>query len=113
MKLQIHIERLVLEGLPVNGAGGHHVQGAVQAELAWLLSQAGLAHELQSGGAVPRLKTAEIAMTRDDKPTELGERIAQAIHGAIAAKSPQPGHRAGKLSISTKHRSMSAKGNVK
>ena len=114
MKLRIYIERLVLEGLPVNGAGPHHVQDAVRAELERLLSQAGLAHELQGGGVLARLKAAEIAMMRGDTTAELGKRIAQAVHGAIAdTSSPPPRQRVGNPSASTWRRGRSAKGSAK
>jgi len=92
MKLQIHIERLVLEGLPLGSADKLPVQGAVLAELMRLLTQAGLAHALQTGGAVPSLQGAEITMTRRDKPAELGKRIAGAIHSAIGATPSTLGH---------------------
>lgn len=114
MKLEIHIERLVLEGLPVNSAGGHHVQRAVQAELARLLGEAGLAPELQAGGSLPHLKSADIGMTRGDKPAELGQRIAQAVHGAIATKSRESrAHRGGESSPLARRRSSPTKGSVK
>jgi hypothetical protein len=103
MKLQIHIERLVLEGLSLNSIGCRQAQAAVQAELTRLLIESGLAHELQAGGAVPHRKAAEIAMTRRDKPAEVGKRIAGAIHNAIGTAPSTRGPRSGKPWFSTPH----------
>lgn len=103
MKLQIHIERLVLEGLPLGSHDKLPVQGEVQAELTRLLTEAGLAHELQTGGAIPRLQAAGIAMTRRDKPAELGRRIAGAIHSAIGTAPPSREDRAGRPRLAKPH----------
>ncbi|MGC2108252.1 MAG: hypothetical protein WA655_01965 [Candidatus Korobacteraceae bacterium] len=87
MKLQIRIERLVLDGLPVTGSRGAQVQAAVQAELANMLGNGGLSHELRSGGALPILPAAQITFARGDAPAEIGRRIARAIHGSIGVPS--------------------------
>ena len=52
--IKVHIERLVLEGLPVMRSEGPLVQAAVQAELSRLLAEGGLGPGLASGwgGAV-------------------------------------------------------------
>ena len=40
--IHLHIERLILDGLPIERAQGPHVQAAVEAELARLLTENGL-----------------------------------------------------------------------
>ena len=40
--IHLHIERLILDGLPIECAQGPHVQAAVEAELARLLTENGL-----------------------------------------------------------------------
>ena len=40
--IHLHIERLVLDGLPIDRGQGPHVQAAVEAELTRLLTENGL-----------------------------------------------------------------------
>ena len=53
MTIHVHIERLVLDGLPVTHAQGPQVRAAVEAELARWLAERGLAPGLAQGGAAP------------------------------------------------------------
>jgi hypothetical protein len=55
MKISLHIERLVLDGLPVEAADGRHIKTAVTAELTRLLSEGGISGELSAGVAVPNV----------------------------------------------------------
>lgn len=82
MKLHIHIERLVLDGLPLTGSQGAQLQEALQRELASALATGGLSHELRRGGAVQRLRAADPKL-RDNSPGELGRQIARSVHGVI------------------------------
>ena len=81
MSINVSIERLILEGLPVNHAQGGLVQVAVETELARLLSEQGTNHV--SGGAVPSLSPGPIEVSRDSKPAQLGHQIAQAIYSSL------------------------------
>ena len=53
MNINIHIERLVLDGLPVAGPDSSIVQVAIETELARALAGQGLSR--LSSGAVPRV----------------------------------------------------------
>jgi hypothetical protein len=81
--LRVHIDRLILDGLPVARGEGPLVQAAVAAELSRLFTEGGLAPEWRSGGAVPSLPAGSIALTGGDGPAALGERIARAVYGGI------------------------------
>jgi hypothetical protein len=81
MNINVSIERLVLDGLPMNRTQGALVQVAVETELARLLAEHGLSH--LSAGAVPRLSANSIQVTRDSKPAQLGNQIAQAIYSTL------------------------------
>ena len=85
MNINVSIERLVLDGLPMSRSQGVLVQVAVETELARLLSEQGLSHS--SAGAVPHLSANSIQVTRDSKPVQLGHQIARAIHGTL---TPSP-----------------------
>jgi hypothetical protein len=60
MKLNVHIERLVLEGLPVGGNDGHRVRAAVTAELERLIRAHGVSDTLHTAGAVPAMQAEEL-----------------------------------------------------
>ena len=53
MRIELHIERLILDGLPLEIRHGPLVRAAVEKELTRLIAAHGLGHEWQSGGAVP------------------------------------------------------------
>ena len=53
MKINILIEQLILDGLPVEQRDGATVQKAVESEFAQLLEQNGLGSALQSSVSLP------------------------------------------------------------
>jgi hypothetical protein len=81
--INISIERLILEGLPLTHVQHPLLQAAIEAELSRLLAADGLAHDLQSGGAFPRVPGSGIRLTGNDTPAYLGQQIARAIHSSI------------------------------
>lgn len=86
MNIKLHIERLVIEGLPVGRHQSASVGAAVEAELTRLLATGDLATELKSGAALPSVRAAAINVTNDTNLTQLGSQIAQAVHGGIGTK---------------------------
>lgn len=89
MNVQVHIERLVLDGLPVTALQGPLIQQAVEQELARLLMTHGLADELRRGGAMPRVRAGNMQLGKDPRPAGLGQGIARAVHQGIGR--PQKG----------------------
>lgn len=87
MNIELHIERLVLDGLQVEYGGHADLQAAVEAELTRLLVANGLRADLLSGGAVRSLGGGEIRLTSQTPPARLGNHIAQAVHRVIGAES--------------------------
>ena len=83
MNVNLHIERLVLDGLPIARSQGALVQTAVEAELAQLLSDGGLASTWQSGGAVPGVGAEAIQLASESNPAHIGQQIAQAVYGGL------------------------------
>jgi hypothetical protein len=81
MNINVFIERLVLDGLPISPSQGGLVGKAVETELARLLSEQGLSH--LSAGDVPRLSANSIQVTHDCNPVQLGHQIARAIHDTL------------------------------
>ena len=83
MNINLHIERLILDGLPIGHSQGSFVKAAVEAELSRLLSANGLNSDFQSGGAMPSVEADGIQIARDGSPTDLGHEIARAVYGGI------------------------------
>lgn len=80
--IRVHIERLVLEGLPVERSQGPLVQAAVEAELSRLLAQGGLGPQLAAGGAVPSVP-AEGIRFEGGSPAQMGRQIARSVYGGM------------------------------
>ena len=82
MNVNLHIERLVLDGIDVEPAHRPLLQAAVEAELGRLIAEGG-AGGLAAGGAVPSLRAGGFQMGGDGNPRQLGRQIAGAVYGGI------------------------------
>jgi len=83
VSIQLHIERLVLEGLPMSQHQSALVHAAVEQELGRLLRAKELSSQIPSGGAVPALQGGTIHGVNSAIPMRLGAQIAGAVHSAI------------------------------
>lgn len=83
MDINLHIERLVLDGIHLNHHQRHLLQASVQTELARLLIDGGLAPNFMQGAAMPKLNANAIQMRGNDA-TQLGQQIAQSVYGGIS-----------------------------
>jgi hypothetical protein len=81
--IHLHIERLILDGLPIERAQGPHVQAAVEAELSRLLTENGLNATWKAGGAVPGVRASAIQLPSGSSPAEMGIQIAQSVYSGI------------------------------
>jgi hypothetical protein len=79
MKINIHIECLILDGLPIERRDREAVQTAIEAELSRLLNVEGSSSGLLSGGATPTARGGSIQLASECNPTGLGTQIAQAV----------------------------------
>jgi hypothetical protein len=84
LNINLHIERLVLDGLPIARQDGPLVQAAVEAELSRLLTAQGLAPGLLSGGAMPAVRGDSLQLAGESSPSQLGTQIAQAVYGGLS-----------------------------
>jgi hypothetical protein len=85
MNIELHIERLIVEGLPIAYGQRALLQAAVEIELARLLAQGGLAEGLAGGVMVPSLPAGAIQLDGVGDPASLGGRIARAVYGSIGS----------------------------
>ena len=82
MNVNLHIERLILDGLPIESRHRSTIQASVETELGRLLSQGNFPQEW-SGGAVPTLRADAIQITTHSDPLQLGRQIAGSIYASI------------------------------
>ena len=82
MNINLHIERLVLDGVNIAPSQRDLLQASVTAELRKLLNNGGFANNLVQGFALPRLSTNDIQLTGNNS-IQLGKQIAQSVYGGI------------------------------
>jgi hypothetical protein len=87
MSIAVHIERLVLDGVPIPHRHRAQVQAAIQQELSRLIAANGLAVDMQASGVLPRVGGGEIHLEDDEQPGRLGAQIARAIYKGIGKVS--------------------------
>lgn len=87
MNINLHIDRLVLDGLPIEHHHGPLIKTAVELELGRLLAASGLENSLTGGGAIPSAQAAGIQMSSDSNPARLGQQIGRAIYGGIGKQT--------------------------
>jgi len=83
MNINLHIERLVLDGISLSPIEHPLLHAAVEAELTRLLASGSLSDALKSGGALYRVRAADIQLANEGNPARLGEQIAGAVYGGI------------------------------
>lgn len=83
MKINLHIDRLILDGIDLDAAQRPVLQAAVEAELGRLLAEGGVGADLAGGGAVPSVRAAGFEMGGEGNPRQLGAQIARSVYGGI------------------------------
>jgi hypothetical protein len=86
--IELHIEELLLHGLPLARGQRSDVQAAVETELVRLLTEQGLNRSV--AGATPHFSAGSIQLTRNNQPSQLGHQIAQAIYGSLTPTPASP-----------------------
>jgi hypothetical protein len=84
MKVRLHIDRLVLEGLDMPYRSRAALRAAVEREIACLITDGGLAPTLARGGALPSLGVPQIEAA--GTPAQLGAAIAGAVYGGLGGQ---------------------------
>jgi hypothetical protein len=89
MKIHLHIDRLILEGLPATSRQGPQIRSAIQEELTRLLEAHGLSEELRGGISVPRIRAGTMQVGAGSQPGKLGTGIARAVHEGLGSSKEQ------------------------
>lgn len=83
MNIQLHIERLILDGVDLSPGQRHLLQTGVEMELTRLLGEGGLATQLMAGGAQARIVSPSISLDGGVGTAEFGQQIAGAVYAGI------------------------------
>jgi hypothetical protein len=84
MHIVLHIERLVLDGVPLAPADHEALRNTLAGELGRLLA-GGLHPDLQSGGARASVAGGSIEIDGGATAPQLGGQLARAVHSGIGA----------------------------
>ena len=83
MNIQVHIERLILDGVALGVGEGPRLQAAVEMELGRLLAERGIANGLASDVAVDSVRGGAVQLQPGAGGSGLGKQVAQAVYGGI------------------------------
>ncbi len=84
MKITVHIERVVLDGVPVEHP--RILRNALERELTQRLRAGGLSAELKTGGAVPHVVGGAIDVGHHQSSARLGTQIGGAVYRGIGGR---------------------------
>lgn len=91
--ISLHIERLVLDDLPLTAAQAARLQSALERELARLIAEDGDVGAWTAGAvrAVPPVASAAPAIRWDaTRPHQLGRALAGNVFASLTGRSPEP-----------------------
>jgi len=86
MNIDVHIERLVIEG-QIAPADVSRLRRGLQRELTRLLRDGGLSRELRDGAALPSVRGGSIGHGPDRAAAPLGSRLARAVYEGIGDRT--------------------------
>ncbi len=87
MNINLHIDRIILEGLAIAPGQKRSVQIALQAQLAELIAGSGISHSLAEGGSIPEATVPALHLLDQHNPTQLGTQIARSVHQGLASET--------------------------
>lgn len=82
MKLNLHIERLVVDGVAIAPGQSHLLQTAVANELHRMLMESGISPELAKGAALHQVPADNIHLTNNN-PDQIGQQVALSVYGGL------------------------------
>jgi hypothetical protein len=80
--MSLHIDRMVIDGVPLSAGQCSHLKAAVLKEFRRLMQSDGLGSDFQSG-AVSALEAPSIRISPATHPAEMGRQIARSIHKTL------------------------------
>ena len=86
MKVRLHIDRVVLDGVGVPPGSRRALRESIERELASRIAAGGLSDALASGIAVPAVSAPPIAIAHGTPAPKLGASIAQSVYAGIGGR---------------------------
>jgi hypothetical protein len=83
MNVELHIERLVLDGVRLDRAGERVFRAAFQAELTRLIAEGGVSGALSA--TTPRVIAPAVSLAAESGPMQWGEALARSVYGGLGA----------------------------
>ncbi|SFN69957.1 hypothetical protein [Nitrosospira briensis] len=83
MNINLHIDRLILDGVNIHHSQRHLLHKSVESELTRLFTEGGVPQHLVRGGASPHVPASPIHMVGGSDPVRLGRQIARSVYGGI------------------------------
>jgi hypothetical protein len=83
MIIKVHINRIVLNGILLEGFQKAEFHQAVTAELTSLLSASGTGPGLSRAGTVSRIQADPVQLTSGIVSGDLGRQVARAVYGGM------------------------------
>jgi hypothetical protein len=88
MKVVIHIDQVILHGLPVTAAQLPVVRAALEGELRTLFRRSSAGQRARAG-ATPKLVGGSFEYRAESGPARLGRQAAGAVHAATQSRGPR------------------------
>jgi hypothetical protein len=89
MKINLHVERVILVGLSMGARDGALIQAAVEAELGRRLAHGGIPKDLQTAGKQDRLLAPALRSCSSPDAKALGGQIGAEVYAAISGFNQQ------------------------
>jgi len=83
MNINLHIERLILDGVNISPDQRRLLQASVETELGRLLAHGGLLPSFSEGVALPHVSTNGIQLGDGNDPLQMGRQIARSVYRGI------------------------------
>jgi hypothetical protein len=83
--VQLHIERLIVDGSLLSDGRSHKLQSAIESELTQLVRENGLAGLTST--ALYSLPARNMSVARQAPNTQVGQRIARTVYAALSQQS--------------------------
>jgi hypothetical protein len=84
VNINLHIERLILDGLSLDTRAGALVKDELRTELHRLFADHEALVSSLAGAAMPRVEGAPLNISSAESPLRLGAAVAHSIYGAIS-----------------------------
>ncbi len=84
-QINIHIDRIVLDGISLSSSRQPQFRAAVESELQQLFIEKGITGGLQDGGELPQVSGGDIQVSGESNPNHLGQQVAHAAYKGISS----------------------------